>query len=106
MLLLLLIALASHSRLGATDIVREADVHVQKYRAGEVPLRAIDPSGRSVQAGRHVRVEQTRHKFLFGSNIFKPSSCRPPAHNAAYEKHFADLLNYASLPFYWWDTRA
>jgi GH35 family endo-1,4-beta-xylanase len=50
-----------------------------------------------------VKIQQTRHAFLFGSNIFKLGRCRTPEDNAAYEKHFAELLNYATLPFYWWD---
>jgi GH35 family endo-1,4-beta-xylanase len=28
--------------------------------------------------------------------------CKTPANNAAYEKEFTGLLNYATLPFYWW----
>ena len=52
--------------------------------------------------GVNLRISQKRHKFLFGCNIFKLGRCRTSEDNAAYEKQFADLLNYATLPFYWW----
>ena len=53
-----------------------------------------------------LRISQTRHKFLFGCNIFKLGRCRTAEDNAAYEKQFAELLNFATLPFYWWHVRA
>ena len=43
-----------------------------------------------------------RHAFLFGSNIFKLGRCGTKAENEAYGKHFSELLNYATAPFYWW----
>jgi len=43
------------------------------------------------------------NKFLFGCNIFKLHRCRTPEDNTAYEKRFAALLNFATLPFYWWN---
>jgi len=50
-----------------------------------------------------VNIEQINHAFLFGCNIFKLGRCRTPEDNANYERHFAELLNYATLPFYWWN---
>ena len=29
--------------------------------------------------------------------------CQTAAENAAYEKEFSGLLNYATVPLYWWD---
>ena len=66
-------------------------------------LRLVGPEGQALPAGVKVKVRQTRHKFLFGCNIFKLGRCRTPEDNAAYEKHFAELLNFATLPFYWWN---
>lgn len=101
--LILLMALAAGSSLWAADILGEADARIEKYRKGDIAVRMIGPSGQPLASGHKVKIEQTRHKFLFGSDIFMLSKCRTPAENAAYEKYFADLLNYATLPFYWWE---
>ncbi|OHB65980.1 MAG: hypothetical protein A2Y76_12995 [Planctomycetes bacterium RBG_13_60_9] len=69
---------------------------------GAAPLRFIGPDGQTLSAGVSVQIRQTRHKFLFGCNIFKLGRCRTPEDNDAYEKQFAELLNFATLPFYWW----
>ena len=62
----------------------------------------MSADGKALRKGAHVRIEQTRHSFLFGANVFMLDHCKTPAENAAYEKEFSDLLNYATLPFYWW----
>jgi GH35 family endo-1,4-beta-xylanase len=59
--------------------------------------------GEPLKEGIVAKIEQIRHKFLFGCNIFKLGRCRTLEDNVAYEKHFAALLNYATLPFYWWN---
>jgi len=65
-------------------------------------LRLTDADGKPLQSQMRVHIEQTRHAFLFGSNVFKLGTCGSAEANTAYEKRFADLLNYATLPFYWW----
>ena len=47
-------------------------------------------------------MEQTRHAFLFGSNIFGWSQLRDEKAQQAYRDRFAELMNYATVPFYWW----
>jgi len=89
--------------LPGDEILSRADARIQQYRTGEVVLKLLTPSGEPLPAGRRVQIEQTKHKFLFGANIFMLGKCRTAGENAAYEKEFADLLNYATLPFYWWD---
>ncbi len=84
------------------SLLGEADERIRKYRRGTATLRCIGPDGQPLPAGVELQIEQKRHKFLFGCNIFKLGRYRTPEHNAAYEKHFAELLNYATLPFYWW----
>ena len=83
-------------------VVGQADERIRKCRMGTVPLRFTGPDGQPLPAGVNLRIRQTRHKFLFGCNIFKLGSCRTVENNAAYEKQFAELLNFATLPFYWW----
>ena len=87
--------------LSENEILRQAEARIQKYRTGEAELRLLRPDGRTLGRGTRVRIEQTRHSFLFGANIFMLDSCRTAAENAAYAKEFSNLLNYATLPFYW-----
>lgn len=87
----------------AGKVLERAEARIEKHRKGSVTLALVGPDGQSLPPGRDLRITQTRHKFLFGCNIFKLGRCRTPADNAAYEKRFAELLNFATLPFYWWN---
>ncbi len=79
-----------------------AEARIREHRMGEVVLKLVLPPGRTLEAGTQVRIEQQRHAFLFGCNIYSLGRCRSPEDNVAYEKHFAELFNFATLPFYWW----
>jgi endo-1,4-beta-xylanase len=83
-------------------VVGQVDERIRKCRMGTAALRFTGPDGQPLPPSVSLRITQTKHKFLFGCNIFKLGLCRTPEDNAAYEKHFAELLNYATLPFYWW----
>jgi endo-1,4-beta-xylanase len=83
-------------------VLSQAEERIRKCRMGVASLRLIGPDGTPLPPGVGLRIDQKRHKFLFGCNIFKLGRCPTPQDNAAYEKQFADLLNYATLPFYWW----
>ncbi len=48
-------------------------------------------------------MEQVRHEFLFGSNIFMLNGYDTPEKNRRYEAVFTQLFNFASAPFYWRD---
>ncbi len=84
------------------QILSGADARIEQIRKGDAHLIILDPDGKPLPAGVEVQIEQKRHQFLFGCNIFKLFKCRTPQDNAAYEKYFAELLNFATLPFYWW----
>jgi GH35 family endo-1,4-beta-xylanase len=83
-------------------ILGQVDADIERHRKGEAALRLVGLDGKPLAGGLAVKIEQKRHKFLFGCNIFKLYKCRTADDNAAYEKHFAELLNFATLPFYWW----
>jgi GH35 family endo-1,4-beta-xylanase len=89
--------------LSESEILSQADAHIQKYRTGDAQLRLVTPDGKALKKGARVTIEQTRHSFLFGCNIFMLGKCQTDAENAAYGKEFSDLLNYATMPFYWSD---
>ena len=84
------------------EVLEKIDANIEKNRKGDAVVRLLGPGGEPLKPGLTVKVAQTRHKFLFGCNIFKLNRCRTPEDNAAYAKHFASLLNFATLPFYWW----
>ena len=75
-------------------ILGEADARIEKHRKGDAMLRMVTADGKPLDVGLTVRIDQIRHKFLFGCGIE-----RIPA----YEKQFAELFNYATLAFYWAD---
>jgi GH35 family endo-1,4-beta-xylanase len=91
------------AREQGNEILDQVDARIEKHRKGDAVLNLAGPDGKLLQNGLAVKIQQKRHKFLFGCNIFKLNRCRTPEDNAAYEKHFAALLNFATLPFYWWN---
>ena len=52
-------------------------------------------------AGATVKIEQLRHDFFFGCNVFMVGRIKEPALETEYRRRFAALLNYATLGFYW-----
>ena len=88
--------------LAEEQILGDAQARIEKYRTAEAPLRILGPNGKPVDTGASVKIEQTRHRFLFGCNIFKLGRCGSPELDQAYADCFADLLNFGTLPFYWW----
>jgi GH35 family endo-1,4-beta-xylanase len=102
MIALALIVILAAAGPSGSEIFEQADARIERHRTGEALLRLEDPRGEPLPAGGTVRIEQTNHAFLFGSNIYDFGKMRSPAENAAYEDYFAELFNYATLPFYWW----
>lgn len=79
------------------DQVRE---RIKKYRTGEMSIVVRDPEGKLVR-NEPVTVRMTRHKFLFGCNIYRFGKCRTPRDERLYRRYFSELFNFATLPFYW-----
>ncbi len=77
-----------------------AEERIEKYRKGDLVVEVRDEQGRPVD-GAKVTVEQTRHKFLFGCNIFLWGRARTEHEETLYRERFSALFNYATLPFYW-----
>jgi hypothetical protein len=96
-------SLVPAQNLSESEIHGNAEARIRRYRTGEVNLRLAGADGRPLRKDLRVRIEQTRHSFLFGANVFMLGHCKSAADNSAYEKAFSGLLNYATVPFYWWD---
>lgn len=98
---LLLAAAVSAQSLSSADIVGKADQRIEKYRKGNAIIALTDPQGKHLAPGSVVHVEQVRHMFLFGANLFRFGKINQPKLEAAYREKFAELMNYATVPFYW-----
>ncbi|MFW6172008.1 MAG: endo-1,4-beta-xylanase [Planctomycetota bacterium] len=71
---------------------------IERVRKAEALITVVDGAGRPVPGAR-VAIEQTRHEFLFGCNLYQFG--RLGDLEDAYRSQFAELFNYATLPFYW-----
>ena len=81
----------------SADAINE---RIRKYRTAEITLTVTDSDGNPL-ANTEVTVRMLRHKFLFGCNIFALKPDSTSAEDLAYGQRFAELLNFATLPFYW-----
>ena len=81
------------------DLWKGADARIERHRKADATI-VVRRDGRPV-ADAKIALRQTRHAFLFGSNIFVWGQCADAKAEEAYRKRFAELLNYATLPFYW-----
>lgn len=90
----------SCAEMSDAELLAGADARIEQRRKADATVQVVDASGNPV-AGAKVGIEQTRHAFLFGCNIFCWGRLNDPARESAYRQQFAELLNYATLPFYW-----
>ncbi len=81
-------------------LLETARARIEQHRKGDGVVVVKDGGGKPV-AGATVRIEQVRHEFLFGCNLFRWGRCGDPAAEEAYRQRFAGLLNFATLGFYW-----
>lgn len=83
-----------------TDVLAAARKEIERTRKSDATVQVVDAAGRPV-AGAAVAVELTRHDFLFGCNIYMFDRYKTARENEAYKRRFAELLNYATVGFYW-----
>ena len=81
---------------------RRIEDGIRTNRMDGVTLRFTGADGRPV-TNVTARIEQVRHDFLFGANIFMLGGFPTPGENRRFEATFTALLNYATVPFYWSD---
>jgi GH35 family endo-1,4-beta-xylanase len=84
------------------DAIQPAAVteRIRKHRMAALQVTVRDTQGRAVPGAR-VEVEQQRHAFLFGCNFFGLQPANDEPGQVAYRTQFTNLLNFATLPFYW-----
>ena len=76
------------------------EARIRQHRTAEAVVTVRDANG-SPLANTEVAVRQTQHRFLFGCNLFMLNTHDESDAQHAYQSLFADLLNFATLPFYW-----
>lgn len=87
--------------LSPEEIVQGAAERIELYRKSDAVVEVLGRDGRPIE-GASVAARMTRHWFLFGCNMFAWDTQPTPEDQATYRARFSDLLNYATLPFYWW----
>jgi endo-1,4-beta-xylanase len=83
-----------------SELLATAQQRIEKHRMGEFTVTITDRDGKPLR-DTEVTITQIRHEFLFGANIFPLFTYKTQEQNDLYAKRFADLLNYATLGFYW-----
>jgi GH35 family endo-1,4-beta-xylanase len=73
---------------------------IQQHRTTEAELTLRDARMKPL-ARQEVVVRMIRHKFLFGCNAFLLDPTDVSAAQQAYQRQFTNLLNYATVGFYW-----
>ena len=77
-----------------------ADERIEQYRKADAMVTVVDKADRPV-SGAEVVVQQKRHAFLFGCNIFSWGRVGDEKSELEYRRRFSDVFNFATLPFYW-----
>ena len=98
--LAILFCLLGTTILWADDPQTEAERRIESHRKQNVVLTVLQ-NGKTVE-GATVKIEMTRHEFLFGCNIFKWGNCATAEQNEQYQARFADVFNFATIGFYGW----
>ena len=82
------------------EVLAQAGEWIEKNRKGDGRVVVLGPDRKPV-AGARITVEQQRHEFLFGCNLFRFARIDNPEREADYRRRFAAIFNYATLGFYW-----
>ena len=77
-----------------------AERRIDEVRKSNAVVRVSDAAGQPVP-DVHVSARLVHHEFLFGCNIFRFNALGDDERNEAYKHRFAELFNYATIPFYW-----
>jgi endo-1,4-beta-xylanase len=89
------------SRVAYGDsILAGAAQRIDQHRMADASVQVMDADGQPL-ADAVVAIRQTRHAFLFGSNIFRWGQQSTPEAIQAYQQRYKDLLNFATLAYYW-----
>lgn len=93
--------LSQQTRQGKHEqIIEEIEARIERYRKGELNIELQANDGTPLK-NAELTLEQQRHAFLFGCNIFRLGRILNSAHEEAYRQQFKAVFNYATIGFYW-----
>ena len=87
----------------AKRLLAEANSRIERLRKADAKIVVVDRKGKPI-AGAKVKVEQLRHRFLFGCAALSLLNHSDPKQEAIYQKQFGDLFNFATILTFWQDT--
>ncbi len=73
---------------------------IEKNRKGDCGIKIIDKDGNPV-TGVNVKINQKKHDFKYGANIFMLDEFEDEENNIKYREFFKNYFNLATVPFYW-----
>lgn len=82
------------------EILAHCQSRIAKHRQSDAVLLLRDGAGKAISRAT-VKVEQTRHDFLFGCNFFQFGRMGDPTIEEAYRAKFTAMFNFCTLGFYW-----
>lgn len=77
---------------------------IELYRKGNADITFKTADGSELPSDITVEVEQTKHEFKFGANIFMLDEFECDEKNKIYREKFPEIFNLATVPFYWRDN--
>ncbi len=77
----------------------EALDRIERFRRSGLTVRIRDAAGKLLPNAK-VSIKQTDHAFLFGCNVFGWRDENTPRQKL-YRQRFAQLMNFATLGYYW-----
>jgi GH35 family endo-1,4-beta-xylanase len=88
------------ARLSDDEILERATSGIEQHRKSAGTISVRDGRGKPVK-GAKIRLQQLRHDFLFGCNLFAFARIGDADLEERYRSHFAAMFNYCTLGFYW-----
>ncbi len=85
-----------------SDIRNKAGIELNRKGDAVINLKLAD--GTALPEDVTVEVEQTKHEFKFGANIFMLDEFECDEKNKIYREKFPEIFNLATVPFYWRDN--
>ncbi len=82
------------------QLLTTAAERIETHRKADAVIAVVDADGNPLP-GAEVVVEQTRHEFLFGSNICQWCRVGRTSLERAYRERFEELMNLAVVTFNW-----
>jgi GH35 family endo-1,4-beta-xylanase len=87
------------------ELTQQIDRNIEQNRKSDAELSVVGADGAPLK-NVTLEISQQRQEFLFGCNLFALDQLPTAELNQKYERYFAQLFNFATVPFYWGDLEA